>query len=374
MLTFLYGVMVLSAAWVGFAYVGYPLVLLLLARLAPRPVHASDDTPPVSVVIAVHDGERELPEKLRNVLASAYPGELEVIVASDHSTDRTEEIATSTGDDRVRLVRNHGARGKESAQAAGIAEARGEILVFTDVSARWAPDALRNIVRPFGDATVGCVSSEDEVDSNGGEGAYVRFEMTLRRLENVCGGLIGLSGSFFAARRSLCDPWPTDLASDFRTALEASRRGLRAVAEPTARASFRAVEDAAAEWPRKVRTVRRGLAVLSAYRDLLHPRHGRVALSLWGHKVMRFTSPAALAALLVASGVAAPQSAPAAVLFVVQAVFYGLGGLALVSAPVQRLLVPRLAGFFMLVNASMAVAWAYHLSGQRSVQWQPTRR
>src|SRR5207245_2088561 len=81
--------------------------------------------------------------------------------------------------------------------------------------------------------------------------------------------------SFFAVRRELAAPWPSDLASDFRSALESARRGLRAVSEPRARASYRAPDDPRAEWQRKVRTVRRGIAVLAAYRDLLHPRHGR---------------------------------------------------------------------------------------------------
>jgi len=373
-LTVLLVVIVLSAGWVGFAYAGYPIVLWSLARLSPRPIRPGDATPPLSVVIAVHDAEGDLPAKLENTLAADYPGDLEVIVASDHSTDRTEAITRSWGDPRVRLVCNTGERGKESAQAAAIPLARGEIVVFTDVSAQLAPDALRSIVRPFADPGVGCVSSEDEVESDGGEGAYVRYEMALRRLENVCGGLIGLSGSFFAVRREICDPWPTHLASDFRTALEASRRGLRAVSEPGARATFRAVEDAAAEWPRKVRTVRRGIAVLSAYRDLLDPRHGRVAFSLWGHKLMRFTSPLALIVLLLASVAAARESVLAAWLASAQLAFYAVGGVALVSSRVQGLLLPRLAAFFMLVNASMVVAWAYHLTGRRSVKWQPTRR
>ena len=364
----------LSAAWVGFAYVGYPILLSLLTRWAPRPIQSGEGCPSVTVIVAVHNGEAELPKKIENTLGSDYSGSLQVIVASDHSTDRTEAIAQACSDERVIAVTNSGARGKESAQAAALPFAVGDVVVFTDVSARLAPDALRCIVRPFSDPRVGAVSSEDEVDGDGGEGAYVRYEMALRRMENVSGGLIGLSGSFFAARRSLCTPWPADLASDFRMALEAARKGYRAVSEPTAKASFKTVQDAAAEWPRKVRTVRRGIAVLMAYRDLLHPRYGRVALSLWGHKVLRFTSPFALLALLLANIVAFFAWSTAGWGLLLQASLYGMGGLALLSLRIQRLLLPRLAGFFILVNASMLVAWFYHFSGQRSVQWQPTRR
>ena len=325
-------VIIAAVAWVGFAYAGYPLLLGLLARLSPRPVRRGDAAPSLAVVIAVHNGAKLLARKLEDTLALSYPRPFEVIVASDGSTDATDAIARALAARGVRLVRNETRQGKEAAQAAAIAKAGAEVLVFTDLSAVLSPDALRAIVRPFADPTVGSVSSEDRVANEGGEGTYVRMEMALRRWESEATSLVGLSGSFFAARRELCDPWPPDLASDFRTALETARRGLRAVSEPAATASFAAIENPASEWPRKVRTVRRGIAVLSAYRGLLHPRHGRVAFSLWGHKVARFTAPFALALLLAASALAAPHDRLAALLLVAQLAGYALGILALARA------------------------------------------
>jgi cellulose synthase/poly-beta-1,6-N-acetylglucosamine synthase-like glycosyltransferase len=367
-------VIALSATWVVFAYAGYAVVLAWLRRVSPRPVRTADEFPPASLIIAVHQGEREIAAKLENSLALDYPGSLEIIVASDACTDHTDDIARSFADRGVLLVRSPERRGKEAAQALGIGRARGEILVFSDVGALLSADAVRNIVRPFADPEVGAVSSEDAVDSDGGEGAYVRLEMALRRMESETGSLVGLSGSFFAVRRELGTPWQPDLASDFRSALEAGRRGLRAVSEPTAQASFKASEDPAREWSRKVRTVRRGIAVLVAYRDLLHPRHGRRAFALWGHKVARFTAPFALLAMLLASAWLAPSDSRAAALFGAQVAAYALAGAALVAKPLQRWLVPRIAAFFLLVNASMLVAWLYHLSGRRAVTWTPTRR
>lgn len=365
---------VLSLGWVGFTYVGYPLILALLARFSPRPVIRADIAPSLSVVIAVHNGEQALAHKLESTLALDYPGELEILVASDGSTDGTNRIAEGFASRGVQLVALDARRGKEAAQAAAIAKARGEILVFTDVTAELEPTALAAIVRPFADPTVGCVSSEDRVDSNGGEGAYVRFEMALRRLENAASSLVGLSGSFFAVRREFGSPWPIDLASDFRSALEAARRGKRAVSEPLAQAHFKAMEDPAREWHRKVRTIRRGIAVLSAYRDVLNPRHGRVAFSLWGHKVARFTSPFALIIAGLASAALAPLSPAATTLFALQAAAYVLGAASLASPLVARFMPARLAGFFMLVNGSMLVAWLHHVRGERAVVWEPTRR
>jgi cellulose synthase/poly-beta-1,6-N-acetylglucosamine synthase-like glycosyltransferase len=370
----LWGLIAFSLAWVGFAYLGYPLGLLLLERLSPRPARKGDVSPDLSVIIAVHNGEAVLPRKLESTLELEYPGHFEVIVASDASTDGTDAIAESMADRGVRLVRSPERLGEEAAQAAAIEQATGEVLVFTDLASQLERDALRQIVRPLADPTIGAVSSEDVVDSRGGEGAYVRFEMALRRLESEASTLVGLSGSCFAVRRSLCAPWPSELASDFRMALESARRGMRAVSEPNARVRFSVAEAPSQEWYRKVRTVRRGIAVLAAYRDLLHPRHGRVAFSLWGHKLVRFTSPFALVVLLLASAAAAPGSSVAAALLALQILAYGLGALALGQPRVARWFVARLAGFFVLVNSSMLVAWAYHLSGRRAVTWQPTRR
>jgi len=367
-------VIVGSIAWVGFAYAGYPLALAILTRLSPRRMQRGDVAPSLAVVIAVHNGEKLLARKLEATLAQSYPQPFEVLVASDGSTDRTDDIARSFADRGVRLVRSEPRRGKEAAQAAGIASTRAEVIVFTDLSAELSPEALRAIVRPFADPSVGCVSSEDKVDHAGGEGAYVRMEMALRRWESEATTLVGLSGSFFAVRRVLCDPWPADLASDFRSALEAARRGLRAVSEPDATASFAVIESAAQEWRRKVRTVRRGIAVLSAYRALLHPRHGRVAFSLWGHKVARFTAPFALVALLVASALAAPHSWLAALLLFAQVGGYALGTLALAVPAFSRFGPARLISFFLLVNVSMLAAWRHHWSGERAVVWEPTKR
>jgi hypothetical protein len=152
------------------------------------------------------------------------------------------------------------------------------------------------------------------------------------------------------------------------------RRGYRAICEPTARASFRVATDPGVEWHRKVRTVRRGLAVLSAHRSLLHPRYGRAAFSIWGHKVARFTVPFALLTLLLASALAARTSSLALALLVAQLIGYAIGSFALLGGAAARALPVRIASFFLLVNASILVAWVYHLSGQRAVVWNPTQR
>ena len=146
------------------------------------------------------------------------------------------------------------------------------------------------------------------------------------------------------------------------------------MSSPDAQVGIRTAADPSREWERKVRTVRRGIAVLSAYRELLVPGRAAVTPALWGHKVARFTSPFALVVALVASAGLLGSSVLANLLFSGQVAAYAMAGLGLLWPRAASILPVRLAAFFVLVNASMLVAWGYHLSGQRSVQWNPTRR
>src|SRR5438477_1517068 len=222
-----------SVALAVYAYLGYPCALLLLCVARNRRVRPGGGTPRVSLIIAARNEEARIREKIENSLAQDYPASaLEIMVASDCSTDRTDAIADSYAP-RVRLVRTPQRRGKEAAQKLAVEAASGEILVFSDAATALAPDGISRIARNFGDPTVGCVSSVDRfVDADGrisGEGAYVRYEMWLRALETRANSLVGLSGSFFAARREVCRHWAADRQSDFSTLLNAVERGWRGV-------------------------------------------------------------------------------------------------------------------------------------------------
>src|SRR6185436_8673453 len=168
------------------------------------------------------------------------------------------------------------------------------------------PDAVSSIVANFADPSVGCVSSVDRfVDADGrvsGEGAYVRYEMWLRTLETRVRGLVGLSGSFFAARREVCRPWAVDRQSDFSTALNAARLGLRAVLDPETAGYYRNIDDDRAEGGRKARTIVRGLAVLARNARMLNPfRYGLFAWQLASHKLCRWLVPFAMIAAAAAN-------------------------------------------------------------------------
>jgi len=364
-----------SVALVAYAYIGYPCVLMLLARFRSRPVADGAITPRVSFVISAHNEERRIVEKLQNTIAQNYPAELmEIIVASDCSTDRTDELAIRHSP-RIRVVRAPERRGKEAAQQLAIAGATGEIFVFSDVATALRPDAVTTIVRNFADPTIGCVSSVDcFVDESGqvsGEGLYVRYEMWLRSLESRVGSLVGLSGSFFAARRSVCSGWRPDRQSDFNTLLDAVALGLRGVLDPKSAGFYRNIVDNRREFERKVRTVVRGLAVVEGRPRMLNPwRYGLFAWQLASHKVCRWLVPFGMIGAFTGNALLVSHSNVYAAMFSAQSLLYllAVGGLVIGS---PRLRVPA---FFLLANLSVFVAWLRFASGQRITTWNPSDR
>jgi glycosyltransferase involved in cell wall biosynthesis len=365
----------LSVLIVVYAYAGYPCVLLALSRVRQRAVERAPIRPRVSFIITAHNEEARLPAKIANTLAQDYPADaLEIIVASDCSTDRTDGIAGGSGP-RVRLVRSPQRRGKEAAQQRAIEACSGDILVFSDVATSLAPGGVAAIVANFADPTVGCVSSVDcYIDAAGrtsGEGAYVRYEMWLRTLETRVNSLVGLSGSFFAARRDVCRRWAADRQSDFSTLLNAVDLGYRGVLDPASVGYYASIADERREYERKVRTVVRGLAVLAANLRMLNPlRHGLFAWQLASHKVCRWLVPFAMAAAFAAGAALAAGSPFYSALFVLQCAFYAAAAAGIASGA-RALKVPA---FFVVANLAVLAAWIRFARGERMTAWTPSAR
>jgi hypothetical protein len=364
----------MSATLVVFAYAGYPLALAAMARIRSRPVRRRPIHPPVTFVITAHNEEQRLGEKLRNTLAQDYPASLlEIIVASDCSTDGTDDIARSFGN-RVRLVRAPERRGKEAAQQIAVQVSSGDILVFSDVATAIGRDGVSNLVANFADSSVGCVSSVDRfVDAEGrasGEGAYVRYEMFLRTLETRVNSLVGLSGSFFAARREVCRHWAADRQSDFSTLLNAIELGYRGVLDRGTAGYYRNIADDRHESARKTRTVVRGIAVLARHARMLNPfRYGLFAWQLASHKLCRWLVPFAMIAAF-ASNAALLATPFYRATFAAQAVFY-LSAVAGLWTGAGAL---RLPAYFVRSNASILSAWIRFARGERMTAWTPSDR
>jgi hypothetical protein len=368
-----------SAAFVVYAYFGYGAILYLIALFKRSPVGAADVRPTITMVIAVRNEERRLPAKLENTLALDYPPDrLEIIVASDCSDDGTDAIALAHAPRGVRLIAAPERRGKEYAQRLAIESSTGEILVFTDVATRVERTGLCAIVRSFADPTIGCVSSVDRmIDATGrvsGEGAYVRYEMFLRKLETQVGSVVGLSGSFFAARRTVCDNWATDIPSDFSTLLNALRLGLRGVSDPAAVGYYRDLADTNREYQRKVRTIVRGLAGLGRHLELLNPfKYGLFAWQLFSHKLCRWLVPFALIVLFAANLWLLPTHPAYVAIGLIQMVAYATAVVGLRTAqPLTG--VRRIITFLVMANLSTLNAWYEIMRGRRVVAWEPSRR
>ncbi|OLC67500.1 MAG: glycosyl transferase [Actinobacteria bacterium 13_1_20CM_2_65_11] len=364
-----------SVALVLYTHLGYPLALMALSLIRNRPVEKGSVTPRVSFIIAAHNEGSRIRGKVENTLGQNYPAaSLEIIVASDCSTDRTDEIVRSYSD-RVRLVRAPERRGKEAAQQLAVEAASGEILVFSDVATALAADGVSSIVRNFADPTVGCVSSVDRfIDPDGritGEGAYVRYEMFLRTVETRVNSLVGLSGSFFAARREVCRKWAADRQSDFSTLLNAVDMGLRGVLDPDSAGYYRNIVDDRREFQRKVRTVVRGISVLAANVRMLNPvRYGLFSWQLLSHKVCRWLVPFAMIVACLSNALLVSRSPVYRATFVLQLGFYAaaLGGVW------TGFRVLRIPSFLLMVNLAILTAWFRYARGERITSWSPSER
>ncbi|PSF04850.1 glycosyl transferase [Marinobacter fuscus] len=375
------GLFWISVVGVLFSYFLYPLLL----RLTPRRAGAGEvhpepaSLPRVSLIVTAHNEEKRIRDKIENCLELSYP-DLELIIASDASSDGTDGIVGEYEAKGVVLARAKERKGKEYAQLQAIQKASGDILVFSDVATSIPGDAIEKMVRYFNDPSVGAVSSEDRFVSRDGsvvgEGAYVRYEMWLRGVESERAGLVGLSGSFFAARREVCEQdWDILSPSDFNTALNSARKGMVAVTAPDVLGFYQDVADASKEYQRKIRTIIRGLTALSRHMEVLNPfRFGWFAFQVFGHKLMRWAVPWFQVLLLVTSFMLAGKGGVYALALLGQVIFYGVVIAGHVKPELRERTLVKIPYFFVQVNLAIARATVDFLRGRRMTVWTPSQR
>jgi len=362
-----------------YSYFIYPLILLALPKKQLN-THTGDALPFVTLIITAHNEESRIQSKLENTLAIDYPAELrEVLVASDGSTDNTNQIAESFTDRGVKLVHVQERKGKENAQLAAINAAQGELLVFSDVATQIPPEALRNLVEIFTDSRVGAISSEDRFITDegevAGEGAYVKYEMWLRSLESQVYSLVGLSGSFFAARRQVCEGWDISVPSDFSTALNCVSKGFIAVSAPNVLGYYPNLKDDSKEYQRKLRTVIRGMAAIVKKPVVLNPfKLGFFAIEVFSHKIMRWLVPWFMLTLLISSLLVFRHNSFFQIVLVGQLLFYLIAILGFISPSLRNHSLFKLPFFFLQVNFAIADAGLRFLRGKRITMWEPSKR
>lgn len=371
----------LSAAALFYTYAGYPLLLALVSAVRPRRIRRGDFESTVSVIITAYNEERDLAAKLENTLALDYPPELvEIIVASDCSSDRTDDIVNEFAPRGVRLHRQPQRLGKTAAQNAAVAQARGDVILFSDATSLYQPDAVQALLPNFADPSVGCVAGRliyvDPADSRIGRGArsYWSYETFLKKHESRVCSLIGASGCLYAVRRTAYVPLYHEACSDFIIATKMVEQGLRAIYEPNAVCTELTNRRSDNELKMRVRIIAQTFTDLWQHAAMLNPfRSGFYAIQLFSHKVMRYLVPFFLIAIFVASLTLA-GSVFFRILFAAQLAAYACAALAwvldLVGIRSRLLAFPQ---YFVLANIASLIALYKFLRGERYAHWEPIR-
>jgi cellulose synthase/poly-beta-1,6-N-acetylglucosamine synthase-like glycosyltransferase len=358
--------------------VGYPAWIWLLGRLRHDPVQARDITPTVTCVLAARNEARAISAKLANLLSLDYPPEFfDIVVVSDGSSDLTAPIVEEWArrlPGRVTLIALPVPRGKACALNAGLAAARGEIILFADARQRFETGALRALVRSFADPRVGAVSGALVLEEaaptevGAGLGFYWRLEKFLRREEARSGSTIGCTGAIYAARRALLDAIPdSTLLDDVLIPVRIVLGGHRVVFEERAHAFDTVVESAGREFSRKVRTIAGNVQLLQLCPALVNPLNGAVAWRFVSHKILpRVLMPYCLCALLVTSAMLTGWIYRVALAAQLVEYAAGVAGLVLGARGGRFFAYPAA---FLLLNAAGIVAMTRYLTGSRENLW-----
>lgn len=374
-------------AFFAYSYIGYPLGLWLLSRDRATSVHAADpeEWPGITITVPCYNEERSIAATIESLLELDYPPDRRhILIISDASTDRTDEIVRSYAQRGVELLRLPVRGGKTAAENAAAARLQGDIVVNTDATIRIVPGSLRPLVAAFVDPTVGVASGRDvsvgDIRSAGnqGESGYVGYEMWVRSLETRMGSIVGASGCFFATRRVLYEgAFPEALSRDFASCLIAQENGYRAVSVDAALALVPRAPSLRVEYRRKVRTMARGLSTLAFKKHLLNPvRYGAFSVMLLSHKLCRWLSQLTMPLLVVAAALTATAvPAAAAWLSAGAALVVVLVGAAWwwpEGRPMPRPIAAP--GYFIWSNVAGLMAWLKFFRGEQNPIWEPTRR
>jgi glycosyltransferase involved in cell wall biosynthesis len=339
-----------ALAW---THVGYPATAGLVARVRPRAV-AKDDTfePTVSVVIAAHDEEDVIEARLENLLALDYPMDrFDIVVASDASTDRTDDLveAIAAREPRVRLLACERA-GKVAAQHCAVRDTTGEVVAFSDANSTWAPDVLRLLTASLADPEVGYVCGRLELrDATGAnkEGLYWRYELWLRQQESLVHSITGGNGAVYAVRRADYVEDDPRYGHDLGFPYLMVQHGKRAVYEPAAVAMESASSEPEDEYERKVRMVAQSWGHVLTGR-MLRRTNPIYMVELVSHRLLRYGSGILHIALFASNVALVPRGGT-----VYRVAFAGqLATLGLVYAGKRRAKVPGagIAYYYFLVT------------------------
>ena len=376
-------IFVISAAILVYTYAGYPILVYFVARLRPRPISRKEIWPNVTVLITAYNEEQAIAEKLANTLEIDYPSEsLEILVASDGSTDRTDEIVGEFADRGVRLFRQEGRKGKTYTQNKAVEQAKGEVILFSDATTDYSPDVLHQVLPAFADKDVGCTAGRliyvDPSGSDVGSGArkYWSYETFLKRNESSACSLIGASGCLYAVRRSAYKPMYPEACSDFLICTMLYEQGLRSVFVPEAVCFEETNRRASSELVMRIRVISQTFTDLWRNRHMMNPfKSGFYGVQLISHKLLRYAAPVFLVALLVTSIILAAGSQVFFALLLLQIGFYLAAMVAFVLERFNVSIGPLSVPLYLILTSYASIAGFYKfLRGERFASWEPIRK
>ncbi|MHA1284848.1 MAG: glycosyltransferase family 2 protein [Promethearchaeota archaeon] len=370
-----------SIIFIIYTYLGYPALLKLLSVIKKNSIKISDNyLPTVSIIISAYNEQNKIRSKLINTLECDYPGEkIEILVASDCSTDNTDAIVKSFKNYNIRLIRNNHRKGKEAAQKLALKYALNEIIIFTDSSTQLEKESIKNIVKYFEDDKIGCVSSIDKIIDEGGnitgENFYIKYEMWLRDLESQVYSLVGLTGAFFAARKNVCLNFETSIPSDFNIVLNSIEKGMIGISAKNVFCKYKNVNSEIKEFNRKVRTVTRGLNTFFSKYHFVNPlKYGFFSIQLLSHKFFRWLIPFFLINILLCNSLLINYHSFYFVLIIIQLLFYIFALLGFISSYFRKFILFKIPYYFVMTNYAILLAWINYLKGEKFIIWNPTSR
>jgi poly-beta-1,6-N-acetyl-D-glucosamine synthase len=371
---------VVSLVILAYTFAGYPLLLMIWARIADRAIYIAPFNPHVVIVVVVHNGAELMGPKMASCMAQDYPADrLRMLVVSDGSDDNISEVVDSFGNTRVKLLALPQRRGKAACLNDAVATCDEEIIVFTDARQAFDPSTVRHLVDNFADSTIGAVSGQLIFERNGitnfGDSidAYWRYEKFLRKTESRIHSSVGVTGAIYALRRSCFQEIPPDtILDDVLIPMNVVAKGHRVIFEDQALAYDRPSRDAKQERVRKVRTLAGNFQLLFSNPWLLNPRRNPIALQLISHKVMRLIAPLAMAVallcnfILVANDFAQPF---ARTMLLLQLTAYAMAVLGALWPMAAQLRLIRLASAFVSLNWFVVLGFVEFISNRNAHLW-----
>lgn len=365
-----------------YTYAGYSLLVVALSRFFNNTVGKKNITPKVTFLITAYNEEKNIAQKLENTLSLDYPkGKLEILVASDGSTDRTEEIVKGFADRGVRLLRVEGRVGKTATQNAAVKAATGEIVIFSDATTTYEKNNIRNIVRNYADPAVGAVSGRYEYFNPTGAAIgtgnilFWKYENLIKNSQTRIKTISGCCGCIYSVRKKAYEPLPPDIISDLVEPLKILEKGYRIVFEPDAVAYEETTEKAGEEFKMRIRVISRGMRGLFYMKKLFNPfKFPFISFQLFSHKILRWLIPFFMIGILL-SNLFLLDRTFYKITMALQAAFYAMAVIAWLGEKAHlKLKIFSIPLYFFTVNIASLVSLYKTLKGFKAVTWETVRK